>query len=185
MGHHAGATRQKSWTGRCLVSVLCLFLVSHVSVEDALPGYLTTFAVESDLRLSRVQGAKLTTVYLAAYAAMRLLAVLAAARYIRTKSTSVSRVFFTPIRSFLYRLSPLSMMFFNLVASLASTGILALYAQSSAELLFACVAVAGFGVASIYATVVVWAEQHVEVTGRIMSAFAVATTIGTKVIRLI
>ncbi len=72
-------------------------------------------------------------------------------------------------------------MVFNLVSCLVCTGVLAFLAESSFVLLQACVAVLGFGMASIYATGLLWVEEHVTMTGYMTSLFTVADAAGPQV----
>ena len=61
-----------------MVGFLALFFFIYVGMEVTLGVYLTTFAVECKLALTKVTGANLTAIYWGTFAAMRLVAIFAA-----------------------------------------------------------------------------------------------------------
>lgn len=67
-----------SWNVIGLICVLVPFFFVYVGTEVAIGNYLTSFAVNCDLHLSRVEGARLTAIYWATFALMRFLAIFAA-----------------------------------------------------------------------------------------------------------
>ncbi len=140
--------------------VMVPFFFTYVGTEVALSVFLPTFAVRSDLHLSKVEGAHLSALFWSAFALMRLLAVFAA-----------------------IRLNPLVIMLLNLSVCLASTSVLALSAETSSLLVLrVCVGLLGFGMASVYATGLLWVERHFAVTAFMTSLFVVATSTGPQVL---
>ncbi len=79
------------------------------------------------------------------------------------------------------RMNPLALMSFNLTTCLTSCGVLLFYAQSSSLVLHLCVTFLGVGTASITATVLLWTEEHIRVTGKTAALFNVATIVGDQV----
>ena len=59
---------------------LTLFVLLYIAIEGTILSYLSSFAVDSKLQLSRIEGTQLTVLFNAAFVAMRFTAVFAAAK---------------------------------------------------------------------------------------------------------
>ena len=63
-----------------LVGIMCLFFVLYVGMEVSYGLYIATFAVESQLNLSKSDGAFITAIFWGCFAAMRFVAIFAAVK---------------------------------------------------------------------------------------------------------
>ncbi len=63
-----------------LVGIMCLFFVLYVGMEVSYGLYIATFAVESQLNLSKSDGAYITAIFWGCFAAMRFVAIFAAVK---------------------------------------------------------------------------------------------------------
>ena len=107
-----------------------------MGIEYGLGIYLTTFAVECSLELSKLEGTRLTAIFWGAFSVMRFLAIFAA-----------------------MKLNPSIIMGLSFVLCIVGTVVLAVWAQASLVVLQVFTGVLGFGMASIYATGILWLEQ--------------------------
>ena len=73
-----------------LVAIMCLFYILYVGMEVSYGLYIATFSVESQLNLSKSDGAYITAIFWGCFAAMRFVAIFAAIKlkpiYIMTVS---------------------------------------------------------------------------------------------------
>ena len=73
-----------------LVAIMCLFYILYVGMEVSYGLYIATFSVESQLNLSKSDGAYITAIVWGCFAAMRFVAIFAAVKlkpiYIMTVS---------------------------------------------------------------------------------------------------
>ena len=140
---------------RLLVITLLMFLFTYVGTEIMFGTYIATFAVDSELQLSRQEAAFVNAVFWGSFAAMRFASVFIA-----------------------FRISSL----YQLLSSFILCGIgiitLAIAAESSIDVLYVCCAVMGTGCASIWACGILWLKQHIEFTNKIGSLMVVAGSIG-------
>ena len=143
---------------KVMVVLLLTFFFVYVGIEYNLGVYLTTFAVECKLSLTKLQGTNLTAIFWGAFAVMRFIAIFAAIKF-----------------------NALYIMIFSITLSLLSAFPLAFLAEHSVGLLQILTGVAGFGMASIYATGFVWLEQYIIVTNKLAAAFGIAASLGPDV----
>lgn len=145
-----------------LVVIMMSFFFFYVGSEVCYGNYLATFAVESQLKLSKQTGAKITAVFWGLFATMRFLSIFAA----------------------IY-LKPLYIMFLSCILSCLGNIMLAAFANTSVEVLWVGSGLVGFGYASIYATGFLWLEGHVKVTNKIGAALSIASSMGADVFPVI
>jgi len=141
--------------------VLCItmiFFFLYVGLEVAFGTYLTTFAVKSRLGLSRGEGSYLTSVFWGTFAAMRGVAVPAA-------------IF----------LKPELIMIISFTCCLVGSTILSILGDTYVIALYVCSGVMGVGMASIYATGMLWLKRYVNITYRVGSALAISASLGAKI----
>ena len=138
-----------------LIITLLAFLFVYVGMEVMFGTYISTFAVESNLHLSRQEAARVNAAFWGSFAAMRFASVFIA-----------------------FRISSLYQLMFSF--SLCGIGIIVLSsaAEVSVKVLFVCCAVMGTGMASIWACGILWLKQHINVTNRIGSFMIVAGSLG-------
>ncbi|XP_059099098.1 sodium-dependent glucose transporter 1-like [Tigriopus californicus] len=138
-----------------LVVLVGVFVFLYAGAEYSLANFLTTFAVECQLQLSKTQGAELTAIYWGAFAVMRLAAIFAA-----------------------IRLDPKHVMGFSFICSLVGGVALSIWAEHSFLALQIGTGILGVGMASVYATGILWLEGYVLITGRLGCLFPIAASIG-------
>lgn len=140
---------------RFLIINLLAFLFVYVGLEIMFGTYISTFAVESELHLSRQEAAMVNAAFWGSFAVMRFASIFIAFR----------------INS-LYQL----MLSFTLCGMGITTLVIA--AEQSVYVVYICSAVMGTGMASIWACGILWLKQHINVTNRIGSLIIVAGSLG-------
>lgn len=141
-----------------ILIVMMIFFFLYVGQEVAFGTFISVFAVECKLGLSRQQGSDLTAVFWGTFAGARGLAVPAA-----------------------ILLPPNVIMTVSFIASLGGALVLSIYGETSVHVLFACTALLGFGMASIYATGLLWLEKRMVITNKIGAAMAISSSLGAKI----
>jgi len=147
---------------KAMVVLLGVFFFLYVGVEYTYGQYTTAFVVTSDLKGSKIQGTHVTAIFWGAFAVMRFIAIFAAI-YLR----------------------PGYIMAFSFVFTLAGALSLVITANSSYLALQLGTAAMGFGMASIYATGILWLEQFVEITSMIGAYFTITSSIGPDVFPIV
>ena len=152
-------TKPQMETKRMILLVtMMIFFFLYAGLEVAFGTFITTFAVKCKLKLTRQQGSDIAAVFWGAFASMRALAVPAA--------------IFLP---------PEIIMVFSFTACLVGSSLLSFLGDSSAEALYICSGVMGVGMASVYATGLLWLEKRVEITNKIGAAMTVSSSLGAKI----
>ena len=127
-----------------LLVIMIGFFFFYVGSEVSFGIYLTAFCVKSRLSLTKQIGAEITATFWGCFAAMRFLSIFAA----------------------IY-LKPIYVMSLSCLVSCIGGILLAIYGDQSVTILWAGSAMLGFGIASIYATGLLWLESHMKITNRI------------------
>ena len=127
-----------------LLVIMIGFFFFYVGSEVSFGIYLTAFCVKSRLSLTTQIGAEITATFWGCFAAMRFLSIFAA-------------IF----------LKPIYVMSLSCLVSCIGGILLAIYGDQSVTILWAGSAMLGFGIASIYATGLLWLESHMKITNRI------------------
>ena len=127
-----------------LLVIMIGFFFFYCGSEVSFGIYLTAFCVKSRLRLTKQIGAGITAMFWGCFAAMRFLSIFAA-------------IF----------LKPIYVMSLSCLVSCIGGILLAIYGDQSVTILWAGSAMLGFGIASIYATGLLWLESHMKITNRI------------------
>lgn len=91
-----------------IVGCMAVFFFLYVGAEVSLAIYLTPFAVECDLKLTKVEGARLTAIFWGCFALMRFVAIFAA-----------------------MKLNPLIIMVLSFVLCVLGSGLLVFFAETS------------------------------------------------------
>ena len=127
-----------------LLVIMIGFFFFYCGSEVSFGIYLTAFCVKSRLRLTKQIGAGITAMFWGCFAAMRFLAIFAA----------------------IY-LKPIYVMSLSCLVSCVGGILLAIHGDQSVTILWAGSAMLGLGMASIYATGLLWLESHMKITNRI------------------
>ena len=127
-----------------LLVIMIGFFFFYVGSEVSFGIYLTAFCVKSSLILTTQIGAEITATFWGCFAAMRFLTIFAA-------------IF----------LKPIYVMSLSCLVSCIGGILLAIYGDQSVTILWAGSAMLGFGIASIYATGLLWLESYMKITNRI------------------
>ena len=138
-----------------IITLVLAFLFIYVGMEKMYGMYLSTFAVESKLHLTRQLGARITAIFWGAFASMRFLVIFLAVK-----------------------LSPLGTLMFSFFMSIVGSILLAIYGEASLEALSVFTAFMGIGMAPICASCLLWMDQFMTVTNKIGGIMIVAGGIG-------
>jgi FHS family Na+ dependent glucose MFS transporter 1 len=136
-----------------LTGLAMLFMCVYVGAEVGIGGWLYTYAIEMELA-NATSAAYLTSVYWGAF--------------------MVGRIFSIPIAA---RVRPRVILWMDLIGCFLSVALLVLLPHSQWAL---WVGAFGFGlfVASIFPTVITWAERRMNMSGQVTSLFLVGSSIG-------
>lgn len=145
-----GETLAVNWR---LVALLMVFLGVYVGAEVGMAGWLSTYAIEMGLADS-VTAAYLTSVYWGAF--------------------MIGRIFSIPIAT---RFRPRAILWTDLIGCLVSISLPVFLPQSQWAI---WVGAFGFGlfVASIFPTLITWAERRMNMSGLVTSMFFIGSSIG-------
>jgi hypothetical protein len=141
-----------------LIITMAMFFCLQVGSEMSLLAYLPTFAVESRLNLSRVEGATVSATLYGCFMAKRLAAMFASMTF-----------------------HPIVVMHLSLAVSILGGVALVLFAETSMLALQVGVGILGVGIATMYATGLLWLEQHVVVTSKMLAVVTGAKFMPTLV----
>jgi len=141
-----------------IIMLHMIFYFLYVGLEVAFGTFIAVFAVECKLGMTRKQGSDLSAVFWGVFAGSRALAIPAA-----------------------IILPPDAIMCISFLSCIGGSLVLSIYGESSIEVLFACTALMGFGMASIFATGLLWLEKRIEITNRIGAAMSISASLGAKV----
>lgn len=147
--------------------VVCLstvFMYFYVGLEIAMGTLLVSFAVKSDLRLDKVTGAAITSVYWGTFTFFRLVAVF----YIEYVGSELNLYFSLS-------LIMLSNVFFLPLA----------FGINEAWLLWTAAALIGLGTSSVFASVFGFLEEYFPVTEKMTAAFSMAACLGEFILPFI
>ena len=147
---------ERSNSNNCMmIIVILMFLFLYDGMEVMYGTYIGAFSVQSDLHLTRQWGARVTAVFWGSFASMRFLAIFVAVK-----------------------LSPFGTLVFSFVMSVVGSTLLAIFGDSSIEALNIFTAFMGIGMASIYASSMLWMDQYMTVTNKIGSLMTISASIG-------
>ncbi|XP_075732183.1 sodium-dependent glucose transporter 1A-like isoform X2 [Rhipicephalus microplus] len=141
-----------------LVGLLGCYIMAYLGLECSYGQMLATFAVESDLRMTKSEAAYLTSLYFLTFTVARigsvLWSMLAGPSCILITCQLLTAVIFT---------------------------LLVVFGDSSATWLWTLSGLAGVSLAAIFAAAVSYTVQFVVMTNRLMSMVTVAASLGTMV----
>ena len=139
------------------LALMCAFFLFYVGCECSYGLYLTTYAVKG-LGLLKPTGAKITSMFWGTFSAMRFVAIFAA-----------------------MKLKTLYIMVISCLLSVAGAIVLVVSGDSSEMALYIASGLLGAGMASIFASGILWSEEYLIITNKIGAAFTVVGTIGYNV----
>ena len=142
--------------------VMLVFFFFYVGMEIVYGTFLTVFAVESKLRLTKQQGADVTAVFYASFALARFTSI-----FLSTK------------------MRPFSMLVTSFILCCIASVVLVFWGEHSALVLQVASAVMGVGMGPAYASSVLWVEEQVLVTNRLGTAIMIASSIGADAFPII
>ena len=140
------------------VALLFLFYLMYVGADVIYAQFLTTFGLESQLKLPTSTANYVTTTFWASFAAARFVAIF-----------------------FAHFASPTVMLLFNLGVVTIGSIALCIAGQTSVYVLYVSSSLIGIGMASTFATGFCWTEQHLLVTNRISASFSIASSMGEMI----
>lgn len=143
---------------RSFVVLMFSFYLMYVGSEVVFAQFLTTFALESPLKLATSTANYITTTFWVSFAAARFVAIFVA--------------HFT---------NPTIMLIFNLCCTAMGSTTLCIAGQTDVSIIYVGSAMVGVGMASTFATGFLWTETHLLVTNRISAAFSVASSMGEMI----
>lgn len=127
-----------------LLIIMIAFYFFYAGAEVLYGTYLTIFSVKSLLKLSKQVGSQITATFWGCFAAMRFVSI------------------FTAIF-----LKPIYVMFVTCLISCIGIVLLVVYGNHSIIILWVGSAMLGLGMASVYATGLLWLESFIRITNRI------------------
>ena len=139
-----------------LVALMLVYYCVYIGLEYTLSNFLTAFAVESELGLSKAEGAEATSIFWGCFALTRFLGIFAAMKLTPAAILTVC---------------------FSLIT--VSNVLLSVYAQTYAILFQVCVGGMGLGMGPIYAAGMTWLEQFMPITNKICGALTVSVYFAT------
>lgn len=152
--------RRSGRTNWQMLLLLVLSFYVYVGAELSLGNWLSTYAVK--LRLADAAGAAyLTSAFWGAFTAGRLVSIPLATRFAER-----------------------TILLADLVASLGFVGLILLFPHSAAVLWIAACG-AGFAMASIFPTMISFAQRHMTITGQITSLFLAGSSLGSMTLPLL
>ena len=146
----------------CLVLILLVFIFLYAGMEVQYGTFVATFAVKSDLNLTRQEGAKVNAIFWGSFAAMRFAAI-----FISFKMSALSQMILS------FTLCAVGSIFLAIAGNIYKYG------------LCVCSALLGTGMASVYACGILWIEQHITVTNRIVSSMVISGSVGADLFPII
>lgn len=144
------------------IILMMLFMLANVGLELTYGQYLTTYAVKSDLKLTKATGAEITSLYWTFFTFFRL----TTAFYIKYLGCE---------RNILM----------NLVIILGANVILVPFASRNQACLWIGSAVMGIGCSSIWGCAFGFLEQYFTITSRIASLIVISTNIGSAIFPIV
>ena len=150
-----GTKRTESKGFRCQTLVLLfIFYFLYVGMEVTYGGLLLAFTVKQ-LKWTKKQGTRVTSVFWGSFAASRGISI------------------------FIARCcSPTVMLIMDLVFTNVALAALVMTLDSHASVIWYASALLGFGMASIFPTGITWAERYMEVTGKSTAVFVIGSALG-------
>lgn len=143
-----------------LLFVIVLFFFFYAGAEVSFGGWIFTYAVESGLADEKT-GAYLTSAFFGLF--------------------TLGRLFAIPIAT---RFAPRTILLVDLLGALVGIGILLAFSASTLALWVGAM-ITGFSVASIFPTLLSFAERRMAITGQVTSSFFIGGSVGAMLFPLL
>ncbi|XP_023211302.1 sodium-dependent glucose transporter 1-like isoform X2 [Centruroides sculpturatus] len=144
-----------------IISLTALFMCMYSGLEIAFGQLLTTFAVKGNLHLSESTGSFMTSVYWGTYTFARAFSI-----FLVTCTNLICPILV------------------DLALFIAAGVCLSLFGGSSETMLWIGIAVLGFGLSSVFPSVLAWLEFHIPLNSKVASLFIVGVSLGEMVVPL-
>ncbi|XP_054721316.1 sodium-dependent glucose transporter 1-like [Uloborus diversus] len=142
-----------------IISLTFLLLGVYAGIEIGFGQMIATYAVKSDLHLSKSDASYLTSLYWASFTVFRGVGILLAAKF-----------------------SSLSLILFDFCLMLISGIVLLIFGNSSVAMLWFGTGLLGCALSSFYPSAVYWTEKYVNVSNKVASSFVVAASFGEMIV---
>jgi hypothetical protein len=154
----------KNFKSKKLIAVILTMVLSHVyyGLELAMGSFLVPFSVESDLKLSKAEGTKLTSLFWATFTFWRLTAIF----YIEYIGNEMN-------------------IWLSLITILIGNVLLIPFGNTNELCLWIGVAIIGLGTSSMWSCMFGYLESYFPVTSKIASALIVSALIGEFIFPLL
>jgi len=152
---------EKAFKIRVLV-LLFVFFALYVGMEVTYGGFILTYAVRGPPKMTKDRGAFLTSVFWGCF--------------------SLGRLFGIPLSR---ALSPAVLLLLDVFLTCFSAMGLILSGRKIDSILWVCSGTLGFGMSSIFACGVNWAEQYISMTGKATAVLVVAAATGEMVVPIV
>ena len=140
---------------KTVIVLSTLFMHIYYGLEIAMASFMTTYAVKSDLKLSKSTGATITSVYWSTFTFFRLLAI-----------------FYTDI------IGPEKNIIFELVLIIVANGFLLPYGDTYEWCLWTGAAIMGMGMSAIWGSMYGYLQNYFTLSNKIAAGFTLAACVG-------
>ena len=120
------------------------FYFFYVGSEVLFSVYIVAFCVKSDLGLTKIVGSQIAATLWGCFASMRFFSIFSA-----------------------WFLKPIYLMFGNFIVAFLGAILFTIWGDQSVTLLWTGSALFGAGMASMFATAMLWVESHIKITNAI------------------
>ncbi|KAI1304106.1 hypothetical protein HDE_01826 [Halotydeus destructor] len=149
------AKKESVWKKRIVVMVAAMFMFTALGFEVGMGSFITSFAVMSDLHLTKQVGAYMTSLYWAMFTSFKLIAV------------GVSD-----------KIGPYCSIIIDLIVLIVANAFLLPFGNSVQWCLWIGVSLVGVGTSSIWAALFGFLDNYVPVTSKIASFLIVSACVG-------
>ncbi|XP_077995933.1 sodium-dependent glucose transporter 1C-like [Glandiceps talaboti] len=158
-------TRPKKETNIFNITLLVLlffFSFFYTGHEIGYGGFIFTFAVESDFAFSVKQASYLNAAFWGSFAASRVLGIFCATG-----------------------LAPRTMLIIDLCGMCIASSLLAIFGGTVVEVLWGATILLGVSLATVFPSIMLWADRYIRLTGKRMATFIMAASVSEMVLPLL
>ncbi|XP_077995934.1 sodium-dependent glucose transporter 1A-like [Glandiceps talaboti] len=158
-------TRSKKKTNIFNITLLILlffFSFFYTGHEIGYGGFIFTFAVESDFAFSVKQASYLNAAFWGSFAASRVVGIFCATG-----------------------LAPRTMLIIDLCGMCIASSLLAIFGGTVVEVLWGATILLGISMATVFPSIMSWADRYIKLTGKRMATFIMAAAVSEMVLPLL
>ena len=144
-----------------LVSICTIYFCFANGTNFAFSNFLTVFALESRLGLTKTIGARATAVYFASSCLMKFITIFIVARV---------RVIY--------------LILLDLLILFIGSTILLFFGEDFSSAFFVGTILVGLGISTLFSSGIIWLKENMELTSQITSLFLIATTFGAQCFKI-